>query len=341
MVPRIALEAWGVAPATGTRDARAIAAWLGVPVEMVADGFGLHGVYVGDASEGPYSLALRAARATLRRAAIDGEALDAVIYAGDALGERAAGLGAVTLAEGLGARDAETLDVFQTCSGLLLGFEVAATMASVDARLRRVLVAAGFRAPRSSPGFDAEALHVASWSTAGVAALLVIDGQGPELVSTEIRTDGTMSDAVVLAPGGTVSPDPVDDPDPPRGLRLDRPEALGEWMAERWLDAWAETALAALARASVAPEEVTVAALQFVPPARAEDLAEAIGVPFDRVVVVRDAGHAGPCDPLLALDLAHREGRLRDGDAALLLSSGTGFSWAASVLRWSAPRRPS
>ena len=39
-------------------------------------------------------------------------------------------------------------------------------------------------------------------------------------------------------------------------------------------------------------------------------------------------------DPLLALDRADRAGELADGDLVLLLAAGTGYTWAASVVRW-------
>ena len=41
-------------------------------------------------------------------------------------------------------------------------------------------------------------------------------------------------------------------------------------------------------------------------------------------------------DSLLGLDRAVREGRVGDGDAVLLLSAGTGYTWAATVVRWGA-----
>jgi 3-oxoacyl-[acyl-carrier-protein] synthase-3 len=31
-----------------------------------------------------------------------------------------------------------------------------------------------------------------------------------------------------------------------------------------------------------------------------------------------------------------RDGRVRDGDAVLLLAAGTGYTWAATVVRWGA-----
>ena len=39
-------------------------------------------------------------------------------------------------------------------------------------------------------------------------------------------------------------------------------------------------------------------------------------------------------DSLLALDRAARGGELTEGDLVLLLAAGTGYTWAASVIRW-------
>jgi 3-oxoacyl-[acyl-carrier-protein] synthase III len=39
-------------------------------------------------------------------------------------------------------------------------------------------------------------------------------------------------------------------------------------------------------------------------------------------------------DSLLALDRASRSGELSEGDLVLLLAAGTGYTWAASVVRW-------
>ncbi len=41
-------------------------------------------------------------------------------------------------------------------------------------------------------------------------------------------------------------------------------------------------------------------------------------------------------ETLLALDRAARAGELADGDLVLLLAAGTGYTWAASTVRWGA-----
>ena len=47
-----------------------------------------------------------------------------------------------------------------------------------------------------------------------------------------------------------------------------------------------------------------------------------------------DTGHMSGVDSLLALDRANRAGELEEGDLVLLLAAGTGYTWAASVIRW-------
>ena len=41
-------------------------------------------------------------------------------------------------------------------------------------------------------------------------------------------------------------------------------------------------------------------------------------------------------DSLLGLDRAARAGELSEGDLVLLLSAGTGYTWAACCVRWGA-----
>jgi 3-oxoacyl-[acyl-carrier-protein] synthase-3 len=63
-------------------------------------------------------------------------------------------------------------------------------------------------------------------------------------------------------------------------------------------------------------------------------LCGALGVDVERSEILDDTGHMSGVDTLLGLDRAVRTGRVRDGDVVLLLAAGTGYTWAASVLRW-------
>ena len=65
-----------------------------------------------------------------------------------------------------------------------------------------------------------------------------------------------------------------------------------------------------------------------------EAIVSALGLPLERVSDLDDTGHMSGTDPLLGLDRAVRAGDVGDGDLVLLLAAGTGYTWAATVLRW-------
>jgi 3-oxoacyl-[acyl-carrier-protein] synthase-3 len=67
-----------------------------------------------------------------------------------------------------------------------------------------------------------------------------------------------------------------------------------------------------------------------------EAIVRALGLPLGRAAYLDDTGHMSGVDPLLALDRAVRAGDVRDGDLVLLLAAGTGYTWAASTVRWGA-----
>jgi 3-oxoacyl-[acyl-carrier-protein] synthase-3 len=63
-------------------------------------------------------------------------------------------------------------------------------------------------------------------------------------------------------------------------------------------------------------------------------IVRALGVEPSRAAYLDDTGHMSGVDSLLALDRAARAGELEDGDLVLLLAAGTGYTWAAAVVRW-------
>jgi 3-oxoacyl-[acyl-carrier-protein] synthase-3 len=59
----------------------------------------------------------------------------------------------------------------------------------------------------------------------------------------------------------------------------------------------------------------------------------ALGLDPGRASYLDDTGHMSGVDPLLGLDRAVRAGDVGDDDLVLLLAAGTGYTWAATVLR--------
>jgi 3-oxoacyl-[acyl-carrier-protein] synthase-3 len=64
-------------------------------------------------------------------------------------------------------------------------------------------------------------------------------------------------------------------------------------------------------------------------------IAKRVGVPEEKMVTTVDRhGNTSAASVPLALDLAVRDGRIRNGQHVLLQGVGGGFTWGSVVLRW-------
>ena len=163
-----------------------------------------------------------------------------------------------------------------------------------------------------------------------VAGLLRGDPERNEVLGSHAITNGAYSLQVKVPGGGSKEPDgyrflDVQDPGEMKG-GLDQ-ESLPNFIAA--------------ARGAVERSGLTMAELAFLCPLHTKRsmflaLLGELGMREDQAVYLDDTGHMSGVDSLLGLDRAVRDGRVRDGDAVLLLSAGTGYTWAATVVRWGA-----
>ena len=64
-------------------------------------------------------------------------------------------------------------------------------------------------------------------------------------------------------------------------------------------------------------------------------IAKRVGVPEEKMVTTVDRhGNTSAASVPLALDLAVRDGRIKNGQHVLLQGVGGGFTWGSVVLRW-------
>mgnify|MGYP001764447807 CR=1 FL=1 len=63
-------------------------------------------------------------------------------------------------------------------------------------------------------------------------------------------------------------------------------------------------------------------------------LLRALGLEERQSFYLQDYGHMSAIDPFVSLSEAERRGQLRRGHLAVALSAGTGYSWAATAIRW-------
>ena len=90
----------------------------------------------------------------------------------------------------------------------------------------------------------------------------------------------------------------------------------------------------AVERSGHSRAEIKFLALTHMKPSFHHGLLRELGLRDDQAIYLDEFGHIQSVDQQLALFLAQQRGLLRDGDLVVLAGAGTGYTWAASAVRW-------
>jgi 3-oxoacyl-[acyl-carrier-protein] synthase III len=300
----------------------------GIPEGVMVEKFGLRGKHIAAVDEHVSDLAVSAGARLLEETGFDPGEVDAVMYYGSTWKDFAVWQVAPHIADRLGCRNAFALEFDNVSHGTPIALRVARDMLRAEPELRNMLLVAACRESYLLDYSNARARFTINFGDGAVAGLLVAGADRNEVLGAHTITDGSFSLHVKVTHGGSASQDgyPYLDVEDPEGMK-------------RGLDAVSLDRFVEAARVAVERSGASLADVGFLCPLhmkRSMFLAvlERLGLDESRAVYLDDTGHMSGVDSLLGLDRAVRDGRVADGDLVLLLSAGTGYTWAAAVVRW-------
>jgi 3-oxoacyl-[acyl-carrier-protein] synthase-3 len=307
-----------------------IAVASGIPEQVVLDRFGLRGKHIAADDEHVSDLSVKAAARLLEETGLDPESVDAVVYFGSTWKDYAVWQAAPWIAHRLGCTRAFALELDYVSCGAPIALRICKDMLVAEPDLRRVLMVAASRESFLLDYRNERSRFMFNFGDGAVAALLEQDAPANELLGAWAVTDGSLSLQVKIPQGGSVEPVL----DGRRSLDVEDPPAMKERLDEVSLPNFVRVAEEALRRSGAGLGDVSyLCAIHMKRSMHAAILSE-LGVAPERAPYLDDTGHMSGVDPLVALDRAARAGELADGDLVLVLAAGTGYTWAASVLRW-------
>jgi 3-oxoacyl-[acyl-carrier-protein] synthase-3 len=302
----------------------------GIPEQVIVEKFGLRGKHIAAPDEHVSDLSVRAAERLLAEADLDPKEIDVVLYYGSMYKDYSVWQVAPHIAHRIGATNAFAIEYDNVSHGTSIAMRVARDLLRAEPELTNVLVVAACRESYLLDYTNERSRFMFSFGDGAVAGLLRGDADRNEVLGAHAITDGAYSLQVKVPGGGSVDPN---------GYRfLDVADPAG---MKGGLDQVSLPNFVAVARGALERSGLTLEDLAFVCPLHTKRsmflaLLSELGMREDQAVYLDDTGHMSGVDPLLGLDRAVRDGRVRDGDAVLLLSAGTGYTWAASVVRWGA-----
>jgi 3-oxoacyl-[acyl-carrier-protein] synthase-3 len=328
-VTRVGLAATAAYLPERWMPAGAVAAASGIPEEVVRERFGLAGKHIASAEEHVSDLSVLAAERLLEEHGPDPAGVDVVVYFGSGFKEWPVWQAAPWIAHRLGCTNAFALELDYVSCGAPVALRVCKDMLVAEPDLRTVLAVGASRESYLIDYANQRSRFMFTFGDGAVAALVAREAPN-ELLGSAAITDGSLSLQVKVPEGGSVDRAL----DGRRFLDVEDPRAMKERLDEVSLPNFVRVSEEALRRSGASLGDVSHLCLLHVKRSMHEAIVDALGVDRDRAPYLDDTGHMSGVDTLLALDRAARAGELADGDLVLLLAAGTGYTWAASVVRW-------
>jgi 3-oxoacyl-[acyl-carrier-protein] synthase-3 len=281
------------------------------------------------AAEGEYTsdLATEAARRALTMAGVAPEELDLIIVA-TVTGDFSWPATACLVQHNLQAKRAFAFDISAACSGFLYGLSIADSYLRAGTAKKVLLIGAEVFS------------RIVDWKDRGTcilfgdgagAVVLETGGEDRGLLSCHLHTEGGCWP--LLYQMGQGSRNPADG----GGCEPSNPfvQMQGNEVFKVAVRSLCEAGEEALVANKMAAADVDLLIPHQANRRILEATAKRLGIPPERVVVNVDrVGNTSAASIPIALDEAHRSGRVKQGDVLLLNAFGGGFTWGAVLLRW-------
>jgi 3-oxoacyl-[acyl-carrier-protein] synthase-3 len=307
----------------------------GIPEEVVVDKFGLRGKHIAADDEHVSDLAVAAAERLLAEQELDPKEIDVVLYYGSTWKDYPVWQAAPWISHRLGCNGAYAVEYDNVSMGTPVALRAARALLVAEPEWKTALLVAACRESYLLDYGNERARFMFNFGDGAVAGLLVADADRNLLLASHAITDGSFALQVKVPAGGSVEPPSLESVGNRRHfLDVADPESMKNGLDEVSLRNFAAAARGAAERSGERLEDVSYVCGIHMKRSMHDAIVAALGVDPARVSYLDDTGHMSGVDPLLGLDRAVRAGEVRDGDLVLLLAAGTGYTWAATTLRW-------
>ena len=322
MIRSVVIGTGSALPARRVSNAE-LAAQVDTSDEWIVERTGIRFRHIAGEGETTATLAADACRAALTAAGIEADSIDLIVLA-TATPDQTFPASATKVQAMLGINDCVAFDVAAVCSGFLYAVQVVDSMIRSGVAKRALVIGA----ETFSRILDWEDRTTCVLFGDGAGAIVLeaqdtADEGGRGILTTKLHADGRHNELLYVDGGvsttGTVGK-----------LRMKGREVFRH----------AVTNLASVMTESLAMAGLSSDQVDWVVPHQAnarilDATARKLGLAPEKVVVTVDQhANTSAASVPLALDVAVRDGRVRQGQIVVLEAMGGGFTWGAAVIRF-------
>lgn len=277
-----------------------IAEMADIPVSVVEEKMGIKKKYIPGPEDHTCEMGIVAAKQAIAKAAIDPMEIDLVIYIGEEHKEYPLWTAGIKLQEAVGALNAWAFDVALRCGTTVMALKVAKSMMIADPGIQTVLLAGGYRNV-DFIDYDNPRTRFMFNLGAGGGAILLKSGHNENLLmETDIITDGSFSDDVVVVSGGTKNPI-TKEAIAQRLNKLDvlDPEGMKERLEQKSMNNFLKVIRESLRKSGFSEKEISYLGILHMKKSAHEYVLNELGLSEEQSIYLEDYGHIGQIDQIL------------------------------------------
>ena len=314
-------------------DSQWIADASGIPEEVIREKFGVKQVQKATGDETVTSMAVLAAINALGD--ISPTDIDMVVYCGSEYKDYYLYNCAAHIQHLLGATNATAFEIHNLCSAGVWSLKVLKSMMLCDEKLKRVLLISSSKEGDLINYQDSNSRFMFNFGDGAVAVLLERDYDYNVILESAMIAEGQFATDIYLPSVGAVSrPNMLTAEEGDHYLRVLNRTNMKERLDPITLGCFQSVIEQATSYSGFEPNNVNFIAPIFMKRSILNYLLGEFNLTEDNSFVLENYGHCQSADAFLSLIEGEACGRLKDGDLAILVAAGTGYTWAATAVRW-------
>ncbi len=315
------------------QDSRYIAEKSGIPLEVIEQKFGIKQRHKAGPDEHVADMAIAASRKIL--AHIDPKELDLVVYCGSEYKDYYLFNLAAKVQDAIGATNANAFEIHSLCSAGVLSLNILKSMMLTNPDIRNALLVSSSKETDLIDLTNPRSRFMFNFGDGAAAALLVKGYPKNTILATHMITDGRFAEDVACYGVGSrnyYTREVLHYPD--RNLDVRDPQGMKEKLDSITLNNFVGVIAKAAEKSGY-----TAADIRFIAPIAMkrsilEEILGRFGLTEENSFFLEDYGHCQSADAYIAVHQAAKLGRIKDGDLAVMLGAGTGYTWAATAVLW-------
>ncbi|MGJ9458398.1 3-oxoacyl-ACP synthase [Oceanobacillus sp. CF4.6] len=304
-----------------------------IPEQVIIEKFGLYEKGIAPDHMHASDLAIAAGKKILSK--VDPKTIDIVIYFGSPFKDYQIWTASSKIQHELGTSNAYSFELMNVSSCFPIAVKVAKDMLYSDENINNILLVGGSKESMTVNYENPRSRFMFNFADGGAAALVTKNATKSEILASSIITDGSFSKDVLVPGGGSIHPVSSEVVQQKMHyIDVPNPASMKERLDLVSIPNFTNVIKQSLERSGLTLEDLKVLLPLHMKKSMFTEILERVGLREEQAIYLTHHGHMSALDPCYGLYLAEESGLLNEGDIAVIVSAGTGYTWAATAIRW-------